>query len=90
MYSIQLDSSVRPFLKGLEAKRAKQVVDKLFALQEDPHPQASKALVAHKGFFRLRAGDYRVIYEIVDKVIRVKLIDNRGDDEVYNRLDRML
>ena len=90
MFSIFLGSDARAFLKELEAKRSRQVFEKLLTLQDDPHPQSSKALVAHKGYFRLRAGDYRVIYQVEDKVIRVKLIDSRGDDEVYNRLERIL
>lgn len=89
MFSIYLGTEARSFLKSLDAKRKSQVFEKVTALQDEPHPQASKPLVAHKGVYRLRAGDYRVIYEVVDKVIQVVLIDNRGDDEVYNRLDRM-
>ena len=90
MFSISIGPDARTFLKELEAKRSRQVFEKLFTLQDDPHPQSSKPLVAYKGYFRLRAGDYRVIYQVQDKVIQVKLIDNRGDDEVYNRLERIL
>lgn len=90
MYSIFLSKPSQSFLKDLEPKRYKQVQEKIFSLQEDPHPQSSTALIAHKGYYRLKVGDYRAVYSIEDSVIRIFIIDNRGDDRVYDRLDRLL
>jgi mRNA-degrading endonuclease RelE of RelBE toxin-antitoxin system len=90
MFSIKLTKDSQTFLKGLEPKRYKQVLEKIHGLQEDPHPQASKALKAYKGYFRLRVGDYRAVYSVTGREVEIFVVDNRGDDEVYNRLERLL
>ena len=90
MFSITLSKESQSFLKDLEPKRYKQVQEKILGLQEEAHPQASTALIAHKGFYRLKVGDYRVVYSVKDAIVQIFLIDNRGDDRVYDRLDRLL
>jgi mRNA interferase RelE/StbE len=88
--AIGLSKESQAFLKALEPKRYKQVQEKIIGLQDDPHPQSSTPLVAHKGYFRLRVGDYRVVYSVGDSVVNIFIVDNRGDDEVYRRLDRLI
>jgi len=43
-------------------------------LEENPRPPGSKKLKGRAGY-RLRIGDYRVIYEIEDNILRVIVID---------------
>ena len=37
------------------------------ALAENPRPRGCRKLVARKDFYRIRVGDYRVIYSINDQ-----------------------
>jgi mRNA-degrading endonuclease RelE of RelBE toxin-antitoxin system len=39
---------------------------------------------------RLRVGDFRVVYSLSDSEVKVALVDNRSDDEVYRRLERLV
>jgi mRNA interferase RelE/StbE len=77
------------FVKQLDSKPARQVYEKTLALLLDPHPQSATELRGFKGFLRLRVGNYRVIYSKSSELIRVVLIDNRSDDDVYKHLDRL-
>lgn len=48
----------------------------------------STKLSGHKNIFKIRVGNYRVVYEIVDKKAYVFLVGHRR--EVYKLLDRIL
>lgn len=48
----------------------------------------STKLSGHKNIFRIRVGNYRIIYEIKDKKAYVFLVGRRK--EVYKLLDRFL
>jgi mRNA interferase RelE/StbE len=47
------------------------------SLADDPMPPAAEKLSVRGGSWRIRAGDYRVIYE-VDDVVRVVAIEQVG------------
>lgn len=90
MLPIQYTNDVVKFVKSLETKPARQIYDKIIGLGQDPRPQNSTPLIAHKGFRRMRVGDFRVIYAIETDQVKIVLVDARGDDEVYRSLDRLL
>lgn len=49
-------------------------------LEENPRPHGVKAMAGHKGLFRIRVGDYRILYEIDDTahVVTVTRVRPRG------------
>jgi mRNA interferase RelE/StbE len=89
MLSISLSIDSRKFVEGLENKPARQVYAKTLSLLSEPRPASSTELKGYPGVRRLRVGDFRVIYKILPNTIQVILIDNRADDEVYRRLERL-
>lgn len=89
MLTISFSKDALKFVKGLEAKPARQVYEKTISLIADPRPAASTELKGFRGYLRLRVGDFRVIYKILQDSVQVVLIDNRSDDEVYRHLERL-
>ncbi len=89
MLTISFTNDALKFVKGLEAKPARQVYEKTILLISDPRPASSTELKGFRGYLRLRVGNFRVIYKILHDSIQVVLIDNRSDDEVYRRLHRL-
>lgn len=49
-------------------------------LETEPRPHGVKAMAGHRGLFRIRVGDYRILYEIDDEaaVVTVTRIRQRG------------
>jgi mRNA interferase RelE/StbE len=88
--SISFTKDALKFLQSLETKPARQVYEKMISLTADPRPSSSTALVGFKGYMRLRVGDFRVVYSLSDSEVKVALVDNRSDDEVYRRLERLV
>jgi len=58
---------------------------RLLALQEQPRPAGVKLLAGVKGVYRLRVGDYRVLYEVRDAELLVLVLAVGHRREVYRR-----
>lgn len=56
------------------------------ALAEDPRPHGVKTLESTKGLYRLREGDYRVVYQVQDDIVLVTVVDVANRREVYKHL----
>ena len=52
------------------------------SLTENPRPQGSKKLKGRDGF-RIRVGDYRIIYDIFDSELTVEIIDLGHRKNIY-------
>jgi mRNA interferase RelE/StbE len=55
-------------LDGLLKQKA---ADCLVELQGNPRPEGSVRVEGETGVYRLRAGDFRILYEVASKVLRV-------------------
>ena len=76
--------------KGLEKIRNKsllrRIVEKIDELQHDPRPVGVRKLMGSDRDYRIRIGDYRVVYQIDDRE-RTVLICGVGDrKEIYRGL----
>ena len=83
-YEIQvLPAAVREIRKlPPEAKRRVQAVIELLA--GDPRPPAAKKLTARPEW-RVRTGDYRVLYRIDDQVLTIVVVAAGHRREIYDR-----
>ncbi|MFN2384320.1 MAG: type II toxin-antitoxin system RelE/ParE family toxin [Gemmatimonadota bacterium] len=75
-------SAARTF-RALPVALRRRLAAKIDGLAEDPRPHGAKKLTGMKDVYRLRVGEYRVIYAIRSKelVVLVLKIGHRG--EVY-------
>lgn len=66
-----------------DARRRVQAAVELLA--DQPRPNGAKKLVGGEGEWRVRTGDYRIIYEIRDDLLLVLVVavGHRGD--IYRR-----
>lgn len=62
------------------------IISKLKKIKENPTVNAIK-LSGYKNSYRIRTGNYRIVYEINNKIIYIALIGHRK--EVYFLLKRM-
>jgi len=63
----------------------KEIDKRLLSLQDTPRPPGIKALTADPGVYRLRVGDYRVLYEIHDDQVFVLVLAIGHRREVYRK-----
>lgn len=79
-YGIEFARSAAKELKKLDRSAGKAVMSAIYRLASNPRPAAAKKLVGRPEW-RLRVGDYRVIYDIYDSklVILVLKVAHRRD-----------
>jgi len=82
IYQLQISSKAQKDLKKIDKKIQQRIIKEVFKLKKDRHPQQFKPLVGLKiAQFRLRIGDYRVLYDVYDqdKVVLILRIGHRKD-----------
>ena len=82
MYEVRLLEPAQDNLAKLDKRVAKRVVNKLFWLAENFESVRLEPLQANlAGFYKLRVGDYRAVYEVVDdeQVLIVHRVGHRRD-----------
>ncbi len=77
-YRIEIDKRAVKFI----LKQPKPQRERIFkAIYKLPAVGDIKAMQGYNGYFRLRVGDYRIIYTVNDDVLLVRVVEigNRGD-----------
>jgi mRNA interferase RelE/StbE len=83
-YSIVFARSARHELEVLDAAIIRRILPKVESLAEAPRPHGARKLAGEKHLWRIRIGDYRVIYSILDKERRIDITAVRHRREAYD------
>ena len=82
MYEIQILRRAQRSLARLPERQYKRVRDAIGILADEPRPPGCRKLTGRDGW-RIRIGQYRVIYEIDDAARIVTVLDIGHRREVY-------
>lgn len=85
-YSIQFQPKVEKDLKPLPKTILLRVFRQIIALQNDPKPPTAIKLAGVDHLYRVRVGDYRIIYEIIHNHTLVVIHYVRHRRDVYRTL----
>ena len=86
-YEIQITPTAVKQLATLPAKIRQQVDRKILALAREPRPNQAKPLQGKtENLFRLRVGDYRIVYQVEDIRLVILVIRIGHRREVYRNL----
>ena len=81
-YSIQITSRAQKDFKKLDKAVKERITKAILKLETDRYPSQFKSLLGHNiAQFRLRIGDWRVLYDVYDqaKVVLILRIGHRKD-----------
>lgn len=81
-YSIEFRPSVRKELSSLSREMHRRVLQAILSLAQDPCPPGCKLLRGERRF-RIRVGDYRVLYEVRHEVLLILVVRVGHRREVY-------
>jgi mRNA interferase RelE/StbE len=81
-YSIFFKESVRKDVEAIPAKDLQRIMERIGMLAEDPRPPGSEKLAAQERY-RIRQGNYRIIYSIQDNVLTVWVVKIAHRRDVY-------
>jgi mRNA interferase RelE/StbE len=81
-YEIEIERSALKALNKIQASDKKKIIDAIANLAKNPRPPQAKKLSGRDGW-RIRVGNYRVIYEIRDMICYILVLDIGHRKEVY-------
>jgi mRNA interferase RelE/StbE len=84
-YEIVLTRAARRDLTSLPKDVLPRADARILALASNPRPRGAKKLEGPEGYYGLRVGDYRIIYDIQDDQLVVHVMRIRHRRESYRR-----
>jgi mRNA interferase RelE/StbE len=81
-YELRFKASVAKDLRGLPKDDVRRILERVEALCDDPRPSGSEKLSAQERY-RVRQGNYRILYEILDAEVVVLVVKIGHRREVY-------
>lgn len=83
MHEVYLEGAAERDLKRLPAEAFHRIVPHIRALADNPRPTGCRKLAGSESDWRLRVGDYRIIYEVDDAENTVRVFRVRHRREAY-------
>jgi mRNA interferase RelE/StbE len=81
-YELMIRPSVKKDVKKIPDADLRKILERIEALREDPRPPGSVKLSGME-YYRIRQGDYRIVYEIQDAVLVVIVIKVGHRRDIY-------
>jgi mRNA interferase RelE/StbE len=85
VYEVYLEKAAENDLKRLPTTAFHRIIPQIRTLAENPRPSGCRKLTGSKNDWRIRIGDYRVLYEIDEKAKAVRIMRVRHRREAYRR-----
>lgn len=82
-YIISFSRSARHDLSRLDRIIVNRIFPKIEALAKDPRPTGSRKIQGADDLWRIRVGDYRVIYRIQDAQLIIEVVAIRHRRDAY-------
>jgi len=71
-------------LMKLDEKTEERISNAIYALENDPRPSGCKKLKGAQFSYRVRVGDFRVLYDVFDDVLVVLVVQVIDQKEGYD------
>jgi len=86
MYSVKIKKKAQKQLAALPLFIADKVAAIIDALATTPRPVGATKLQGYENIYRIRTGDYRIVYSIDDEIVTVEVIKIGHRQGVYKGL----
>lgn len=82
-YQILISKSAEKELSKLPTETIIRIRQSVNALAVEPRPANCKKLKGYKDLYRIRSGDYRVIYRIEDQILTIEVVRIGDRKDIY-------
>ena len=82
-YQIEIKPSASKELEKLSRQIIPRIVAAIRELARNPYPQGVKKLTGFEHTYRIRVGDYRILYNIYEDRLVIEIIRVRHRKEAY-------
>ena len=80
-YQILIEKPALKQLSKLEKRIREDIIAAIDALADNPRPLGYKKLVEEGGTYRIKVKNYRILYDVIDKVLTVTVITTAKRNE---------
>lgn len=81
-YELRFKPSVARDLRGIPPADVRRILDRIETLRDEPRPAGAEKLSAQERY-RLRQGNYRILYTVADAEVVVEIVKVGHRREVY-------
>ncbi len=81
-YELRIKPSVAKDLRGVPLDDVRRILEKIEALRDNPRPAGAEKLSGQE-YYRLRQGNYRILYAVADKELIVEVVKVGHRRDVY-------
>ena len=86
MYQVLYEKNVLKDLDKIPNQDVERILFIFKTLSSDPHPRGSKKLSGKLNLYRMRQGNYRIVYAVAHKEKELRIVLVRHRKEVYRDL----
>lgn len=83
-YELLVNPRVEKALSKIDTQMSLRIREAIRSLASDPRPHGVKKLKGEEKAYRMRVGDYRIIYEIYDSKVLILIINVGHRKEIYD------
>jgi mRNA interferase RelE/StbE len=83
IYRIEFSKAAAKVLSDIPKPDIQKLVKRIEKLAADPYPSGCEKLKGEEGIYRIRQGDYRILYSVVDQKLVVLILKIGHRREVY-------
>ena len=88
-YSVILKPTAKRQIEAIDHRADRQrIVQCILRLADNPRPHGCDKLAGTKNTYRVRQGDYRILYSIEDEILIVSIVHVAHRKDVYRRRGR--
>jgi mRNA interferase RelE/StbE len=82
-YTVEYGKAAARRLERLDRQVQERVRDAIAVLAGDPRPVGVQKLSGPEDLYRIRAGDWRIVYQIRDRILRILVVRIGHRRDVY-------
>jgi mRNA interferase RelE/StbE len=82
-YRVGFKRSAEKDLRRIERSKVPSIIAAIESLEKNPRPEGCRKLVGSDSSYRIRVGDYRIVYLINDAIYIVEVERVRHRKDVY-------
>ena len=84
-YKIVISKSAEKEISKLSVKEILKIRETILNLADNPRPFGVKKLEGFDDFYRIKKGNYRIIYTIEDDILTIEVLKVGNRKDVYKR-----
>jgi len=84
-YEIRWKTSAAREIRKLSTDVVRRILAVVQRLADDPFSSGARKIVTTECTYRVRAGDYRIVYRVLDDVLVIEIIRVGHRRDVYHR-----